>query len=167
MKALFSYLLTVALIYGAAERATAQTCSCPTGQVASFKIFYTYDAAGNRIKRLGVCTCVLPMAQPGSESRLLASATEDSQVITAASVAAPAIVSISPNPTNGALYVRFNGVLTEGSLLLSDATGASIAVYPVSGDSHTIDMAALPSGMYYCNLRTATIQQTLKVVKTD
>ena len=180
MQQIFFYTASL-LVCLFAQRATAQ-CNivCPSGQTPTFKITYTYDGAGNRTKRSSVCLCVSStmaapsgneptqrLAQNGTPENASAAGAPLSGDLEGDKVGQASITAVSPNPTSSLLNITFNQTLAAATLIISDATGKVAAEYKVSGSTYSLDMSALPSGAYYCTLRTQDNIDTQKIIKID
>jgi len=68
-------------------------------------------------------------------------------------------VKLYPNPTNGTLYISGFEKATVG---VYSATGKLVAEY-VDFEGNSIDMSALPNGVYFVNIKTAENVVTKKV----
>jgi hypothetical protein len=75
-------------------------------------------------------------------------------------------VEAFPNPVSNNLTVRAHGVQgSEASIQVTDVTGKVIKTIKMSGNSETIDMKGLASGMYLIKYVDSNHQQTLRVTK--
>jgi len=72
---------------------------------------------------------------------------------------------IYPNPTNGQFSIAFETTVTEVEIAIVDLLGKLISTYTYSNTS-TVNLELNQSaGVYYVQLKTATGQQTLKLIK--
>jgi hypothetical protein len=75
-------------------------------------------------------------------------------------------VEAFPNPVSNNLTVRAHGVQgSEAYVQVTDVTGKVIKTVKMSGNSETIDMKGLASGMYLIKYMDSNHQQTLRVTK--
>lgn len=73
---------------------------------------------------------------------------------------------VSPNPTNGLLYVRIKDLRSVEMLSLYDQSGKLVRTLQVNAPMATLDLQDLPQGMYYLVAETAHgASTTRKVVK--
>ena len=79
-----------------------------------------------------------------------------------------AFVNVFPNPANNIINIAFDVQSTETlSLSLYDLSGKQVLnkQTSISGfDKETVDVSTLPSGIYFLNLRSESIQQTQKII---
>lgn len=120
----------------------------------SRKYVYTYDAAGNRIRREISAAEIPPQNRMVVKSN---SSISDTDIQ----------LKAYPNPTNGPVTVDISG--------LADTPGASITVYNTAGSvlidykptesRNYIDLTNHPSGVYYVVVSIARVEYTVKVIK--
>lgn len=135
------YLLSLALL--------------PLTIFAQNKIGYSYDAAGNRVKREVILTSARRQASSSNKSEIY------SDKILAHSV------TIAPNPTEGALKVSVGGlnVNDKCSLGVYSVQGAQILTKEVKENSVDIDIANQPAGIYMLRITINNSSSTWKIVK--
>lgn len=79
-----------------------------------------------------------------------------------------AFVNVFPNPANNIINIAFDVQSTETlSLSFYDLSGKQVLnkQTAISGfDKETVDVSTLPSGIYFLNLRSESIQQTQKII---
>lgn len=62
--------------------------------------------------------------------------------------------SVFPNPSSGVYFIQFNNVVNEGILSVTDVLGKEVHRSNVEGkDNTSLDLSALPNGMYFLNLK--------------
>jgi hypothetical protein len=110
---------------------------------------YSYDAAGNRIKRKYVCVASL--------NSLAAIAPEEKS---------EAVISgIYPNPNNGRFNINFSKGIPPSQMLIFDITGKPVTQKKISGTKTEIDISHLPDGIYFISLDYFGKKITEKIVK--
>lgn len=86
--------------------------------------------------------------------------------ITSTKTASTSQASLYPNPATNVLNVQLSGNATEGQISLYDAQGRRVLNQTVSTQQSTLDLQALPQGMYFYRLQTDGQKlQTGKVTK--
>ncbi|SFB85128.1 Por secretion system C-terminal sorting domain-containing protein [Flexibacter flexilis DSM 6793] len=86
--------------------------------------------------------------------------------ITSTKTASTSQASLYPNPATNVLNVQLSGNATEGQISLYDAQGRRVLNQSVSAQQSTLDLQALPQGMYFYRLQTDGQKlQTGKVTK--
>lgn len=109
------------------------------------------DAAGNRVP-----TYFIHTEEGGSGV-----GSEDPTGISATS---QSLIKVYPNPTRGDVTVTCPTDVTEGDLVITGLTGQSLITVPLSGkSSYTLDLSALPNGLYVLTMLTPTLRLTQKV----
>jgi PKD repeat protein len=71
--------------------------------------------------------------------------------------------AIFPNPAGENLAIVFNKP-TEGKIRLTDVAGKIVYEQTFAGKSISIDVSALPGGIYNCNISGATVNRNEKIV---
>ena len=122
------------------------------GEAFSQNIHFTYDAAGNRIRREQV------VRQPQqSQRKAQLSDTWDNIK-----------VSISPNPTSGVVKVEIIGCESNDRISLSvkNASGQQIYAKSNASVSSNIDISSNPSGVYFLQIvLNDKCDRTWKIIK--
>lgn len=119
---------------------------------------YTYDAAGNRIKRL----IVLTMQQTPQDS------TQQEQVKRSYNDRiSKTHVRIYPNPTQGALKVEVLGLEGTDNCLLRifNANGQQITSTRTTSAVSTLDLSSQPNGVYFLRISIGDNESTWKIIK--
>ncbi len=124
--------------------ASAQTI--PAGYCG---VEYSYDAAGNRIKRKYVCVSAL---------NTLASVPAEETV-------EPLISGIYPNPNDGRFSVNFSKAIPVTQILILDVGGKIVGREMISGTKTGIDISHLPDGIYFISLKYNERKITSKILK--
>ena len=130
----------------------------PMVSFAQAKIGYSYDAAGNRVKR----EIVMPSPKAMTRQQHLNSENQSfSDMVRDHSI------KISPNPTKGALEISITG--------LREADVCSISVYTLQGvqiltagvrtDHIGIDISNQPAGTYLLKITINNNSTTWKIIK--
>lgn len=130
----------------------------PAASFAQGKIRYSYDAAGNRIKR----TAATAM-QKAKSGRAITDA--DSQSGTGAFQ--DHAVKIYPNPTDGVVNISIGGLGETGHCTLSLCTpqGTLVLEKEVKADNITLDLGDRPSGIYLLTVTIDNTPTTWKIIK--
>lgn len=71
--------------------------------------------------------------------------------------------NIFPNPAGENLNIVFNKP-TQGKIRLTDIAGKIVYEQTFTGKSATIDVSAVPAGIYNCNISGATLNRNQKIV---
>lgn len=79
--------------------------------------------------------------------------------------AAPFSVAAYPNPVNSELTIQVGGVISDAHLTLTDITGKVIRTMNIESYNTSIDVSALPPGIYIIRYTDGGFAQTLKVSK--
>lgn len=159
------YICLLLLVF--LSNANAQT-NCPSGSQEECTITFSYSTnagKGNRESRTTVCSCVTGSRLANPANNQTANSETTQQDLTAAQGAS--IASLYPNPTGGSVKVTFDGMVQNGTLLVSDAMGKQLAQFTITGTEYTLDLSTLPAGMYYILLKTDAAAESRKVVKTN
>ena len=138
MKKIFITLLTVIIVH------SLNAQKIPLGYCG---IQYTYDNAGNQIKREYVCNNGL-WAGGANESSAL-------QIIDV----------LSPNPTTGKFSVTFTKALNKADIVIADATGRMVLQMKGNGNKIDFDISTLAAGIYFLRIKEDGRVFEAKVIK--
>ena len=116
------------------------------------KVSYSYDASGNRILR----TLASEPSQAPRLSETLPDLADNMLQI-----------SVSPNPTNGLIYIRFShwNDMNECNLLLSNISGQIITKQSITSVETVIDISSRQNGYYILSLELNGKLSTYKIIK--
>lgn len=130
----------------------------PVVSAAQGKIKYTYDAAGNRVRREAAA------AAGKSKTRQLASVS-DGQV--ASGVLRDHFVKVYPNPTDGVLRIGIYSMkpTDKCSLRVYAPHGALLLSQSVTTADTDIDISDNPAGIYLLKVDIDGHSQTFKITK--
>lgn len=130
----------------------------PLVSSAQSRITYSYDAAGNRIKR----EITLSFSQNMPKQQSL---TSQEQIYS--EVLHEHLVKIYPNPTEGALEVSILGLKNteKCSLKVYTTQGKQIMTVNVNTDSANIDISNHPAGIYLLKITINNSSTTWKIIK--
>jgi hypothetical protein len=106
-------------------------------------ICFTYDAAGNRIKRESTCGI-----SERSNEATNAEIKTDAKTITGI---------VAPNPNSGSFEVRLEALPDEtesAQFELYDSNGRLVSKWPLQGLNTQIDISDKPAGQYFLLLRS-------------
>lgn len=133
-------------------------------QTAKRKFFYTYDDAGNRIKR--EYTLVCPSCRTAQKDKVnlidslftLAEKTTIELPQTPTEKpnydGIPELKNIYPNPTKGLFVIEFTSLILNGSLQILDLKGNNLDEIRLDGTQWEIDMSLLSAGEYILVINT-------------
>lgn len=120
---------------------------------AQTKVRYTYDNAGNRVKR-----DLAPMFTGGGDDRNDGSEQPESQALS------PEQINVFPNPTLDWLNISLNQPSDAPlNVELFDPSGRLVRQSQLSGDMLSIDVSDQPSGYYMLFVRAGASYLTWKV----
>lgn len=130
----------------------------PLVSSAQGTIGYSYDAAGNRVKR----EIVMPVPKAMAKQQTFAA---DGQAFT--DMLRDHTVKIYPNPTEGALQVSISGLTgtDKCSLGVYTSQGAQILTENVKTDHVDIDISNHPAGVYLLRITINNHSTTWKIIK--
>jgi hypothetical protein len=116
-------------------------------------IVCTYDASGNRLKRVYFCNNGTDPYPTRVETT--AKTTEEVQQADA----------LYPNPTSGKFYVTFRIALNKATVYIMDVTGKAISRFTASGNTINFDLSSSPGGIYFIRIDDGGNTILKKVVK--
>jgi hypothetical protein len=126
-----------------AQQLPANTCG----------IVCTYDASGNRLKRVYFCNNgVDPYPARVAQD---AKTTEEVQQADA----------LYPNPTTGKFYVTFRIALNKATVYIMDVAGKVVSRFTASGNTIDFDLSSSPGGIYFIRIDDGGNTIIKKVVK--
>lgn len=141
-KLLFLILITAFAFPALAQQLPSGTCG----------IVCTYDASGNRLKRVYFCN---NGTDPYPARVETAKTTEEVQQVDA----------LYPNPTTGKFYVTFRIALNKATVFIMDVTGKAISWFTASGNTINFDLSSSPGGIYFIRIDDGENTIIKKVVK--
>jgi hypothetical protein len=116
-------------------------------------IVCTYDASGNRLKRVYFCNNGTDPYPTRVETT--AKTTEEVQQVDA----------LYPNPTSGKFYVTFRIALNKATVYIMDVNGKAISRFTASGNTINFDLSSSPGGVYFIRIDDGGNTIIKKVVK--
>lgn len=134
----------------------SQAQSIPSGQCG---LQYTYDAAGNLLKREYVCN------NAPSGGRIAAFQEADTTAATKETTEVQLVDALYPNPTTGLFRISFVKPLNNAAVRLFDNTGRLLKQYNASGSVLPVDISAFVPGMYYIVITDKEFTVRKKVIK--
>lgn len=120
-------------------------------------VIYTYDAAGNRIKR------EIVMNRNSSPTR----SAQEKQEDVYSEMLSKKQVRIYPNPTSGMLKVEVLN-LDEGdncSLRIFNSAGSQITSTHTTSATASLDISSQPDGIYFLRIAIGKEESTWKIIK--
>lgn len=123
------------------------TCSCCNA--AAQNIGFTYDNAGNRIKK----EIVLSKSLFEEDDEPLKEKMQRRDVV------------IYPNPTEGEILIQVSGSPVNGTIEIFSMNGALIERGNLSGNSCSFDLSYQPEGVYLLKISFEGETSTWKIVK--
>lgn len=126
---------------------------CSSGVHAQTKIGFSYDAAGNRIKREIIMS--QNQSQSNSRSAFYSDMVADQQV------------KISPNPTKGKLRIEVLnvGVPITGEIIVFSSNGAKVASSPLVSNVANVDISTTANGVYILRVNIGDSFSSWKIIK--
>ena len=120
-------------------------------------VSYTYDAAGNRIKR------EIVMSRQQSPTR--SAKTEEQESFS--EMLAQKQIKIHPNPTSGLLKVEVLGLEPDDvcQLRLFTASGQQIINREATSSTTSLDISSRPNGVYLLRISIGKDETTWKIIK--
>lgn len=141
-KFLFLLLITAFAFPALAQQLPLNACG----------IVCTYDASGNRLKRVYFCN---NGTDPYPARVETAKTTEEVQQVDA----------LYPNPTSGKFYVTFRIALNKATVYIMDVTGKIVSRFTASGNTINFDLSSSPGGIYFIRIDDGENTIVKKVVK--
>jgi len=129
---------------------SAFTQQLPLG---SCGIVCTYDASGNRLRRVYFCNNGQPY--PTKTVKQDVGTTEEFQQIDA----------LYPNPTTGKFFITFSKKLEKAKVMLTDANGKVLQQLIGEGYQLTFDLYGRANGVYFIRIENDGLIITKKVIK--
>lgn len=125
-------------------------------------ILYTYDNAGNRIKREYYCNNNGRVANEQAIVKVQDSAAPAATPETSFQV----VDALYPNPTTGIFYIRFGKSLENAIIHIIDNNGKVIQQMKASGTQVTFDLSSMASGVYFVRINDGGNVILKKVIKS-
>ena len=116
-------------------------------------IVNTYDASGNRLRRVYFCNNGQPY--PTKAVKQEEGTTEDFQQIDA----------LYPNPTTGTFFITFSKKLEKAKVMLTDINGKVLQQTTGNGYQLTFDLYGRANGVYFVRIEDNGLIITKKVIK--
>jgi hypothetical protein len=117
-------------------------------------IVCTYDASGNRLRRVYFCNNGID-PYPTRVQQEKTKATEEVQFVDA----------LFPNPTTGKFFVTFSKDLKNARVILTDMNGKIMKQFVANGNKIDFDLSGVPNGMYIVQIEDNGLVITKKVIK--
>ena len=129
-----------------------------TSAVKAQHVGYTYDAAGNRIRR------EIVMSRQQAPTRSTQTNEEEE---TYADMVAHRQIKIHPNPTSGILKVEVTELDTDDKcqLLLFNASGQQVISQPATSTVTSLDISSRPCGIYVLRISVNGEETSWKIIK--
>lgn len=135
------------------------------GQTGKMTFTYSYDDAGNRIKRkwtLVACPgCRIAKADSTKVLDSLFTIAQDLEIKLPETPTEKLLYdgsvelkNIYPNPTKGNFLVQFTNLLLQGNLQIFDMKGNKFDELTLNGTEFQLDISLLPAGEYTIVIRT-------------
>ena len=140
---------------------------CATMPVSA-QIYYSYDAAGNRItKTITLAKTMKKMVRPDSVEMVECATVPDFFEEPQNDVVGQAEIKIYPNPTKGALRVDIDGAELSGNdrIEVYDGNGRIVKVCVSLTDSNQIDLSGAANGIYFMRITIGNEQTTWRIIK--
>jgi len=127
-------------------------------------IVCTYDAAGNRLKRLYFCNNGID-PYPTKAQKVTAYVETPAEKPTNQTTTYQLVDALYPNPTTGKFSVTFSKNLSNAQVCVLDNSGKAIARFTAGGNRVNFDLSSYPAGMYYIMVQEGESVVTKKVIK--
>jgi hypothetical protein len=137
---------------------TSVFCYSQQLPVGTCGLVYTYDAAGNRLKRVYFCnngTDPYPSRKLPKDTLNRLQLTEEVQMVDA----------LFPNPTTGLFFITFSKELKNARVLLTDMSGKVVQQSVGNGYRLSFDLSRVASGTYIVRIEEEGMVITKKVIK--
>jgi len=141
MKKLKTYVLLFSLL------------SCSLGMSAQTKIGYSYDAAGNRVKREIVLS--RPQSQEAKRSVAYSDMISDHQI------------QIVPNSKSGKVKVAVLDGKSQFNVTVYNVSGQNVLTLKNVRGQTEVDLSSEPNGIYVLILEIGQEKTTWKIMKTN
>lgn len=127
--------------------------SCSLGLHAQTKIGFSYDEAGNRVKR------EIVMSQSRSKARKQSASFSD--------MVSDRQIKISPNPTKGVLRVELLNCKEQitGNIAVYSLSGTKVAYCPIVNNMADVDISSSVSGIYVLRINVGESSSSWKIIK--
>lgn len=144
------------LIVGLVTSALCYSQQLPVGTCG---LVYTYDASGNRLKRMYFCNNgadPYPTRKAPSDIAIKPlQETEETQIVDA----------LYPNPTTGLFFITFSKELKNAKVFLMDISGKVVQQMVGNGYKLSFDLSNFASGTYIVRIEDKGLVITKKVIK--
>jgi len=128
--------------------------SAVTYVYAQNKIKYTYDSAGNRIKKEIVLSSTRSLLSEDDEQEPYIEEMQSHEI------------RIYPNPTKGILNIKITGVdKVNGQISIYNIVGKLIEKAELSDNYQTFDLSAQPNGIYIMQIKIEDKVSSWKIIK--
>jgi hypothetical protein len=143
------YLICIIII-------TAITCPAMAQQLPlnTCGIVNTYDAAGNRLKRVYFCNNGVD-PYPARRGQEDTKTTNEYQYVDA----------LYPNPTTGKFFITFSKSLQKAQIAILDVNGKVMSVFQGNGNKVEFDLSPFANGVYFVRINDTGNIILKKVVK--
>ena len=128
-------------------------------------IKFTYDAAGNRIKRVESCGGLIQKASEADLANSQANEESNDEPMAQKPNDDLDIAVLFPNPTSATCIVSLNKEVTNATLVLYDNQGKQVYYEQINGKDIPLNLAGLSSGSYIVIIRTENRAVHKTVVK--
>lgn len=133
-------------------------------QTGKMAFYFTYDDAGNRIKREWNLVCPSCRTAKTDSTKMLDSLFNIAQNLEIKLPDNPTeelkfdgtieLKNIYPNPTRGNFIIQFTGLLLQGKLEVFNISGNKLDEIILNGREFQIDISLLPAGEYILRIQT-------------
>lgn len=127
--------------------------SCSLEFSAQNKIGFSYDEAGNRVKR----EIIMCQSQSNAKKRS----------VSYSDMVSDRQIKISPNPTKGVLHVELlnNKEQVAGNIAVYSLLGAKITSCPIANNRADVDISFSASGIYVLRINIGEYSSSWKIIK--
>jgi hypothetical protein len=128
--------------------------------LGSCGIVCTYDASGNRLRRLYYCNNggAYPMKGNSVENAKASQNVTNKEEFSE-------VDALYPNPTTGVFFITFSKILENAQIVITDVKGKVVQKLIGNGIKLTVDLSAVASGVYFVRIEDNGLTIVKKVIK--
>lgn len=74
-------------------------------------------------------------------------------------------IKVGPNPFSSEVFIDLSQLNNSVNATINDISGKSLLAFELNATNNSLDLSSLTKGIYFCQLKSNEIQQTIKLVK--
>lgn len=159
---IFSIIIAFNSLFAFAQQLPANTCG----------IVNTYDASGNRLRRLYFCNFGIdpyPLRPNKTKAKVLVdnqtNSQPDSVLQPKVSWEFQSVDALYPNPTTGMFSITFSRPLNNAVIIITDVDGKIISRFTARGYKIDCNLSSLAAGTYFIKIQDGSNSISKKVIK--